>query len=317
MIKYLYLLLPTLLFSFLTLLVACSKVENLELSITPKSYYIVEEKYQDQDLEIEIFANLGKSFFSDITQIDEVYLKDKTESNVVKLDLNQINKDSSKIKINDKKYYIFTFNFFINTNINSPEPLEIKDAYISLEYYNGRNLELKIGNFTYTRVKHIGIPDDDITVNHLLGLKNTINQIDTLAGVEIKIENRSTSVIKLVGIESFDKNINFSLRNIVTPSSIESPKQNIEEILNKKYDFFNSESPLVLDYYINSNEVFSFFVPIKYDKLYKTNKLAFKICFEKQGINKEIIFDNFLFFRDFTLSTSEKSMIERYFYDFN
>ncbi|MGI6710059.1 MAG: hypothetical protein ACOX4W_01235 [Bacilli bacterium] len=315
--KYLYLLLPTLFLSFFTLLVACSKVDNLELSIMPQSYFIVEEKYQGQDFELEIFANLDKSFFSDIVQIDEVYLKDKDESNVVKLDLKSITKADSKIKIGAKKYHIFIFSFFINTNINSPEPLEIKEALISLEYFNDETLELEIGNFTYTRVSHIGTSDNDVSVNHILGLKNTINQIDTLAGVEIRIENRSSTVIKLNSVESFDKNISFSLRNIVSPSSIDSPRKNVEEILNKKYDFFIKENPLILDYYISPNEIFSFFVPIKYEKLYKTNKLPFKICFEKQGVNKEIIFDNFLFFRDFSLSTSEKSMIERYFYDFN
>jgi len=315
--KYLYILFPTLFLTAFTILVACSNVDNLVLSIMPKSYYIVEEQYQNQSFDVEIFSNLDKSFFSDIVQIEEVYIKDQAESNLIELELKSINKERSKIEINGKKHYIFIFNFCVNTNINSTEPFEIKESFLSLEYLNGKILDLKIGNFTYTRVTHIGSSNDDISVSHILGVKNTINQIDTLAGIEFELENRSSSTIRLNSVNSLDRNISFSLRNTISPSVVESPKQDVSDILSKDYDFFSDEQFLNLDYYIASGETLSFFIPIKYDELYKTNKLAFIINFEKQGLPGKIIFDNFLFFRDFSISLSEKSMIESYLYDFN
>lgn len=243
-----------LLMGIITLLFFDKQVSDYISILTVKQSYqrLVTE---GEELSITFFINDDESFVIEKEFIENAYLK--SEDNELEVKINMIRNLEYEEEYLGITYYAYCFDLGISDINIYDYQLDIVNSYLVLEYVNGENINLEIGDiFLYFQE-----PTDNsmIDINRMFGLYQYAD-FEYIYGIYLDIEAFSDSVF-IKNISILNRNIRFDLNNYLEMNQIPSYTA-------KAIDLFDCEYfPIgnVLDYETieldNSNK---FVFPIKY-----------------------------------------------------
>jgi|SRR5690554_380984 len=260
--------------------------KQTRFTVVKESYNTVSIKDEESSIVIDFYINKKDSFITDVNNIATAYISDQNQNNLINIDVEEFNYVGS-IKIDNEKFYLYKINIGIDFN----NDIELKEAYLQINYYNQENLKVNIGSFSSYKIDSFG--SNNLSITNLKGIVNMVNGKKTLVGFAIKLNNINNKNIDVLNIIPLDVNLECGRASDVKNINIKSNKE-INAYLDYPYLFDQKTEfkPLT----INSEKYL--LVPVYYNNHFEINNFGLKIDYQIGGLNKCFYFNEFTFFID-------------------
>lgn len=294
----------SLLFIFLIIFIInfYSKKEDVVRITTVKNSYSFLSTFDEMDIiNLPIYINTKKSDFTIENNINNAYITDEREDNIIKLKVKSINLTEHSAKINNEKFLCYLYNFEIISNCIS-DNIILNNAFLRLDY-NSESIKLNIGSLSIKKIQSYSNKNNLIKVTNLKGIINDVNYKGNLKkdifGIVIGINNISKKDIEIINIKPLDYNYSLSKNEVVFLDKIPSSDEKIDNLLGYNYNYFDIENKNnKTNFLIESNEKKYILLPLKKISNYSSNCFGLEIEY-RQSDNKEIYklyIDDFMFY---------------------
>lgn len=273
--------------------------------------------YQDepQYLEVLIYVNNKNTSFTKKELVNQSLICDNDMNNVMELNIDSVIDRNYKQKIYNDNYYLYSYLFQINSKTNDDFEFEISDAYIYLAYENN-SFKIPIGSYYFYKIPTFE-NKNNISISKLKPIVTKLDNNQTLSGIGIEYNNRSGKQIKIKNIKFLKSGIKASLKDVKELNKEYNSSDSIFDLVGYEYniliDNFYVDNKTI-NLIINNNEKKEFIIPLKYEKKYPINSLAFIVEYELDNTLYKYYFDEFTFFKT-NQSVFPENEVNVYTYD--
>lgn len=281
-----------------------SKRDNtIKLTIVKNAYSYLSTYDEVDELVLPIFINNKNNNYLIKENINNASITDEEEENILKLNVQSIEKYNYETIINNEKFYCYLYKFNILNNSKNDSDININKAYLKLDY-NNEVVKINIGSLSSKKILSFNENNNIISITNLKGIINDVkyqnqNRKDILA-IAIGIKNNSNNNIIIKSIKPLDCNYKESLNEIKVLKELPSSNGNINDILGYDYKYNDiTEEEIKGDFLINKNEKEILLLPLKKISAYCSNCFGLEIEFVFEGKEDEIYkvyVDDFLFY---------------------
>lgn len=272
-----------------------------------KSYnYLTTINDDNEEMEVLLYITNEKASFTDINKINNCKLyDDDTEINI---NLSKITNLNYSQNINGSVFHLFSYIFSLpkiksSTIDNLKENYEVKmeKAFLLLGL-NNYDINVEIGSFYYLLVEELG--NKDLSISKLKPIVNIVNTNKTLVGLNIGFTNNTNKELLINKIELLENGIYISSKDIKENTEDFQSSEEISKLLGYKYNCLDTSDSIIEDVYLvlDSKEITEYIIPIKYKTNYPINSCGLMVTFTLDGIYQTLYFDDFLFFKDNTIT---------------
>lgn len=291
------------LISIIFLVIKLSKNNKvMKITTVKKSYDFVSLVDDVEELIVPMYINIDDGFILKKENINRAFITDEDEINIMKIDINDIEKTGHIAKIDDENYFCYLYKF----NIRQKDKIVFKNAFLRLDC-NRANIKINIGSVTINKIDSFDNSNGYISITNLKGIINTVkssNDINIskkdIFGIVLGIKNNSKQKLSITKITPLDCNYCESFCEGKIIDAIPESNENITNILGYEYEYFygngiiDNEKKLQID----ADEKIYFLLPLKKISKYSSNSFGIMIEFIEEKTNKkfEMYIDDFLFF---------------------
>ena len=299
----------------IVILVKTFNSNEVFLTIVPKSYCYVSKTNEEKDIELYVYISNKKSFVTKVDKVMHSYIRSCDRADELLINCESIIDLNTKVKINNKSYYLYNFIFNVPLKSSEEYDLSIPHAIISMDFPED-TVEFNIGSFYFYKIPYFGDNEGNISVSRIKGIVNNVGLNKSLVGVEIGFRNLTKNEITIKNIELLDKTVYASKNEIIELNEEISSNEQISKLLGYDYDINDGTYLDECDLKISGYETIDFLVPLKYQESYVMNSVAFKIVYELDNNIYTFYTDNICLFNDINYFVDE-SKLEVISYDFN
>ncbi len=291
------------LISIIFLVIKLSKNNKvMKITTVKKSYDFVSLVDDVEELIVPMYINIDDGFILKKENINRAFITDEDEINIMKIDINDIEKTGHIAKIDDENYFCYLYKF----NISQKDKIIFKNAFLRLDC-NKANIKINIGSVTINKIDSFDNSNGYISITNLKGIINTVkssNDINIskkdIFGIVLGIKNNSKQKLSITKIAPLDCNYYESFYEGKIIDTIPESNENMTNILGYEYEYFygngiiDNEKKLQID----ADEKIYFLLPLKKISKYSSNSFGIMIEFIEEKTNKkfEMYIDDFLFF---------------------
>jgi len=266
-----------------------NKYDKVEILSLKQEYNLIFENSEDT-INIPLYFKRDNSYLSRNSQIESVSLSNS--STTLKGKLRSVTTGSTAT-YKDNTYYEFIFSVSFPLYDDFSEPLFLSDCNFNIKYQNGNTLSFDIGNVNVLFNTNIN-NRSDIKIVSLSAVTNEVNNILTIVGINISLNNISNKEVILNSIKINNKYYELDYMNYKL-DKIDSKKVLVED---EQYSYYmNSINNGVMNLNISRGSKIEIFIPLKYlSNIYSVNNIPLYIEYEIDGEHQEYIQDDFTFF---------------------
>lgn len=242
---------------------------------------------ENEELSITFYISTKDSFLTDVSLITGLYLKGDTEE--IEVGLSEIRDLEYTEEFQSVEYYAYCFDINFNELNISNYDMYLENTSLVVNYQNGDNLDLEIGN-TYLQFKEI---DNPTHINMTRMFATYYQDTNIMSGIVIGIDNLSGFNISINEINIGNQNVGLDLANAKTLTDLPDYNTSIIDILGYEYHSIgNIENNSNIDL-SNTQELF---IPIKYKVNYfELNRFPLEICYTYNNKEYSYLIDDFMF----------------------
>lgn len=289
-------------------IVMFTKYSSFKILSIRKEYSVVSQE-SNKDIEIPLYFEKKNSFLTKEKSIKSVYIEDDTQSYL--MTLNSI-KQKGRIEYERTKYYGFFFNLSFDQYDHFEDVVFIKDGKLKFKYQNGEEMSFRIGNIElYLNTKE---DNSNIQLMALESVFNTVDDKETIVGLNISLRNDNNVPIKIESIKTLNKYYELDYLNYETVTL--DYKANLKDRYNDySYKAISINETSKMDITINSNESMSIFIPLKYlNGIRSINTLGLFITYRKGNVSYLKVVDSFTFRSSLLELDKENTQVYEYRY---
>ena len=284
-----------------------SKENDVSITTFKKSYnYLTTVDEENEEMEVLLYITNKNASLTDINKINNCKLYD--DESEINLLIKKITYLDYSQNIKGDIFHLFSFVFElpkISTNIsdNNTDCVEVKMKTARLQLnLNNYDIDMGIGSFYYASVPSIG--NENLSISKLKPIVNMVNTNKTLVGLNIGFTNNTNKELIINKITFLENGIYASTNNIKKNELEFQSSEDISKILGYKYNCLDTDENKIEDTYLvlDANETVEYIVPIKYETEYPVSSCGIMINFSIDGVSQKLYFDDFLFFKDNTIS---------------
>lgn len=254
----------------------------------------------DPTFELIVYSYRSKSMYFEKKAIQSISIKSLQTQDELKLNLDSIMLLENKTLIDKKHYYAYRMKLSTNLVDNSVfQPLNYPNASLQIQYVNGEELMLPIGEATLLRIEKLGVVNQvssDIKITNLRGLVNVINDLSTLVGIEMNITTNLSSdiVIRQIGLLTEEVKINYDY--VIFDEGLSSFTSPATEVFGETYHIFRVGEKELFEHHIVNSET-RLILPLSYiGETNFLNEVGIYIEYVQNGVTKYYVFGTFCFF---------------------
>lgn len=279
------------------------KNNSIKLTIVKNAYSYLSTYDEVDELVLPVFINNKNSNYLVKENINDASITDEAEENILKLEVEKIEKYDYEALINEEKFYCYLYKFNILNNNEGDNDININKAYLKLDYIN-ETIKINIGSLTSKKITSFTEDSKLITITNLKGIINDVkyqNQYrKDIVGIAVGIKNNANSNIIIKSIKPLDCNYKCSLKEIKVLKDLPSSNEKIDNILGYEYEYSNiTDFDIEGNCLINKNEKQFLLLPLKKVSNYCANSFGLEISFVFEGKEDEVYktyVDDFLFY---------------------
>jgi hypothetical protein len=273
---------------FITIFFINRNPRDIKLTLVKESFNLLSKKNQTDQISISLYVNQKDTYITNLQTISKTYISDEEKNNILLVNVQKVNYQG-ETKIEQDVYFVYQFDI----NLQYQFELEIPKAYLILNYFNSKVIEVEIGSFCLYKTEVFG--SNDLSVNNLKGVVNQIAGKKTLVGIVVGLKNNTNESITITNLTPLDVNLisqdykNISNENIVS-------NQQIDSILG--YDYRHDDKPKQeIEFEVVNQAVYLF--SLSYLKYYEITNFGLKIDYLINSEQKTLYFDDFIFFNNY------------------
>ena len=295
----------TIVFVVVSILIVCfslymTRGNVFHVTTIKKTYSLVSPYKEEDSFEVLLYVSDKKAYVVNEDKIGECVITDREENNVIEVDIISITDKFEAMKINNEKYFLYSFIFKVDLKTDSDLRLEINDAILLMKYPNNDNdiVEVEIGNFYYYKIPYYGDEKENLVVSKIKPLVNYVGYNKSLAGIDFEFYNQINKDIIIDKIEILNKDVVIGKNDICIIDEQFSSGDNIDHILGYNYDFYNNVSNNEnYDIVIKPGELVEILFPLKYQEEIIVDQLGLIINYSINGEKYKVYYDDFVFFK--------------------
>ena len=238
---------------------------NLKFIVFEKHYSLLYEEYPE--FELSIFVTNDKCEYLKEDFIESSILYNDEESYNVMVSNNG---NATKSKINNEIY--FEEKVIVKLDFNSKELIEIKNAYLKLNFITGETLNVKIGNLCFSN----NYTDNNLNIHKVQAIVNDFGMYDSLAAVLISISSNENCIIKSISPISTSLKVNNNFIKIDNNLEYDH-RTSINDVLNTNYNFFNTQNTIFENINLTQNTKKDVIIPLCYSQNEYVDSIGFII----------------------------------------
>lgn len=286
------------LFVFITIFLVFSinKKETLKLTTFKKSYSIVSEMNEKDKLEILLYISTKDTSLVNKKEIFSSCITDN-EDTLIPVRLNDIVDLNYSQMIKGDYYHLFNFVFDILLKPENELSVNIQNAYLQLEY-GSVTTSTPIGSMFIQKVKRFGDENNNLSISRLKAVVNENKKNKTISGIAIELSNRCSEVIAIKDIKLLNESIGISNNEITSTDFNFNSDDSIEKVIKKPYSINEIKDDPFEEFDIYAKSSISLIIPLYYIYEYPINSIGIKVTYVINGEEKNLYFDDFVFFKD-------------------
>ena len=295
--KFFYIFSAIIIISGLAVLIFIKKQDKTVSFFTfPHSYNYVATHFEKEEIEVEIFLNRNDALITNRQAVAEVWITDSERENVLPLKLLSIENNDNKLTVNEETYYGYDYIFEVELVTETDFEFLLSEAYLGLELRNGEVIFLKLGSFSLYKISGFG--SEELSVSHLQGIVNKIDDVKTLVGICFTLKNKTSAEITVTDLKVFSQILHPALSDIIFPEAktIKSG-EDIQELIGS-YNPYKVEVGNI-NFTIKPKSEVKILLPLKYKTLLPVKELGFIVEYELKGEIRNLYFNEFTFFTDY------------------
>ncbi|MCB9498657.1 MAG: hypothetical protein H6687_02075 [Bacillales bacterium] len=264
------------------------KYDQVEIISLKREYNCVLS--DTETLSIPLYFSKNNSFLTNKKQIESISIINNDNGFISYLeDL----KEGDKLTYKNQKYYEFIFILSFKSYEDFSDPVYIKDAKIKITYKNGVIENFLIGNANILFNSNIS-DNNDFSVLKLSAVTNTIDEMETIVGINLALLNNTENDIVLQRISTKNVLYEFDYNNYLERCIDQKTK------LTEIYDNYSYKAISINDerisLIIEPSKSGSLFIPLLYFSEVKyIDKLPIYIEYSLNGEIKTFTIDDFRF----------------------
>ena len=285
-----------------------TKYSSFKILSIKKEYSVVSEN-SVKDIEIPLYFEKKNSFLTKEKSIKSVSIEDETKNYL--MTLNSI-KQSGRIEYERTKYYGFFFNLSFEQYDNFEDVVFIKDGKLKIKYLNGEEISFRIGNIElYLNTK---TDNSNIQLMALESIFNTVDDKETIVGINISLRNDNNVPIKIESIKTLNKYYELDYLNY------EKVTLNYKDDLKERYNDYSYKAISInetskMDIQLNKNESSNIFIPLKYlNGIRSIDTLGLFITYRINNVSYTKVIDSFTFRSSLIELDKENTQVYEYRY---
>lgn len=270
-------------------IVLLSKEEIPTILLSNKQIISIYHTDQSEKIKISLLTTNPNNFYfnKEYITFSSLYNQDQT----VSLKIQSILVSNDEYEYEDKTYYRVDYFFNLpfsgtNTYINMDE------VYLSLDYDNGDNIDIYIGELNYLFKKY---NDEDLSLGNLSATYEYINGIETVGGINLTLANVANDNVNITNISIVSSNVKANYNKTIERSECNYKKTVAYCLTEDDYDFHHYQESNKT-FLVRKNNNIELYIPLSYlndtDYLYRFSII---IEYVKDGQTKEYIIDDFPF----------------------
>lgn len=234
--------------------------------------------------------------YLDLNNINSAYIENNEI--LLPIDINSITNHEKIYYINELEYQLYLIN--LKLLISDGFKYNITDADIILNYENGEIMTIPVGNINIINDTLIQNDLNNIHITKLHGVINEVNNINSVVGIFLEIENISDYSLYINEI-NINGNPIYSSNNeiVINPDFEITFDTSITDIIT---DYEVIDDYLISDNIINleTESKTTIFIPLKYTQTSYLYRTILEIKYTYLGSFETYYFDDFIFYdRDY------------------
>lgn len=290
------------LFIFLSIVLLLEKEEEFMIITSPKIYSI----YHSDDLEtftIEFLTNQPEHFYFDTDFISQLSISNTEQTfPITILDLIV---QPSVVLVNDTPYKLITMKCrteMFSTNLW----VHIEDAILTIDYLNGKELSVEIGEFNYLFLEQ---QYEDVALYELSATYEDVGDINSVGGININLHNRSLETLEILSIDLVATGVLTNEAMMIKRPKCDYDKTVAECLYIDSYSFFVTPVSTTLHEFVLSKHNFEAYIPLSYDLFPYISDFAIQVTYRINGFKRIFVVDDFPFMKT---ANFQESMEEYY-----
>ena len=252
---------------------------KMEILTIPNDYYIV----NNNTIVIPMYSNIKNNPYLSIENIKKTYLFDNNHNDLYQLEIINIITTNELYRFNNLDYYLYELN--INIPFSTDEDLLISNSILKINYLQ-EELNLPIGNFYISHEKE----NDNLSYSSLKGYTTKINNKTILKGVLIKLNTNNNITINK--IRCINNQVGIDTGNIILTNNPNNININNDILIGNNELFLDQSINIMLSH----NEANYLYVPLKYNEYVELPIVMFKINYEENNQNYELLVKPFQYY---------------------
>lgn len=258
--------------------------QSIKVTVVKESYSMLASDDKRTSLDIKLYVNQKNSYISDINKISSCYIhsyqnKDTYQMNVV--DICLVNQTS----INNENYYVYNLTMRFSANINTD--IIIDEAYLGLNYNNGKSLDIMIGSLTISYYKK---EVKEISLACMKAITRRIDNIITIEAIVLRINTKKE--VRVTNIVCLNTNI-VTQNGKLCDYDNTNEANDLTTIFRTNYNYLDTRINN-FDCIINNKGEIA--IRLGYYDHYEISAFPLRIDYEVDGKSDSLFIDTFRFF---------------------
>lgn len=273
-----------------TVLLFIPEKKSLKIISSPKIHSIYKSS-ENEEFKIEFLVNIIDTYYFDSEFMAHISLKSKLEEEELSLIIKDIIYQDSLYLFENDEYHLVEIALSIGFNSDN-YLIDYEDAYINIEYMNGEDLTLFIGEFNYMFNNEI---NEDLLISNLSSTVFKIDGVSTVGGVFVELYNNSDENLVIrdfrIGSSSIVFN-NYYLSEIyIIPDLYDSVE---DVLLHDEFNYDLSVNIIEKSILVRQNQSIMLYVPISYTGEFNyIHRFFFEIDYVSNQGSRKIVIDDF------------------------
>ena len=310
------LIISSIIFVIISIFIVCfslymTRGNVFHITTIKKTYSLVSNYKENENFEVLLYISDKKAYAVNIDKISECKITDKEGNESIAVKIVSITDKYEAMKINNNKYFLYSFIFNVDLKTDSDLSFEIKDALLVMKYPNFEQdvIEVSIGNFYYYKIPYYGDIGENLVISKIKPLVNYIGYNKSLAGIDFQFYNQINNDIVINKIEVLNGDVVIGKNDICIIDEDFSSGENIDNILGYNYDYYDNASDNGnYNIVIKSGEIKEVLFPLKYSKEVIVDQLGLIIHYSINGESFKVYYDDFVFFKQTSIKINADNL---------
>ncbi len=261
-----------------------------------------------EHISLTIYLSSDNSFITNLDSITSCFIKnDKNQLEVVIKNINNLHYEE---EFDGLMYYAYNLVIEFNNSMQTDTFIDIKNAYLSVNYLNGDFIDIEIGNL-YLRFSPV-VNEMHLDMSRMYAVMKQLDNYEYISGIVIGLNNLSLQKLDIQNISIGIPEVQLDLYNTIMVDIAPEYNQDIDNILGYHYEPIVSE---IQETTISLDANHLIFIPIAYrDNLIEINRFPLIISYKYFEEEYQYIIDDFQFYSDILTLEANYGQIREYIY---